>query len=105
MRRSIRWSQLTLVPFSRVLARTGGRVLGLHLPVLLAAGLGLAFRNRPADVLKIAAATPELAQALGQEKLLSVRQLPLGQAEEALRTGKVSPGGRRGGGRSGGLPI
>ncbi len=42
-------------------------------PILLAAGLGIAFRNRPADVLKIAAVTPQLAQSLRQEKLLDVR--------------------------------
>ena len=34
-------------------------------PILLAAGLGIAFRNRPADVLPVAASTPQLAAALG----------------------------------------
>ena len=32
-------------------------------PILLAAGLGLAFRNRPADVLKIAVVFSRLAQS------------------------------------------
>ena len=36
-------------------------------PILLAAGLGIAFRNRPADVLKVAVVSRELAQALKQE--------------------------------------
>ena len=71
-------------------------------PLLLAAGLGLAFRNRPPDVLKIAAVTPELARSLRQEKLLDVEQLSAPAAEEALRTGKVAllaaPSARRGGG-------
>jgi ABC-type multidrug transport system permease subunit len=59
-------------------------------PILLAGGLGLAFRNRPAEVLKIATVTPELASALGKEKLLDVQQLSAPAAEEALRTGKVA---------------
>jgi ABC-2 type transport system permease protein len=59
-------------------------------PILLAGGLGLAFRNRPAEVLKIATVTPELASALGKEKLLDVERLSAPAAEEALRTGKVA---------------
>jgi ABC-type multidrug transport system permease subunit len=59
-------------------------------PILLAAGLGIAFRNRPADVLKIATTSPEIARSLAHEKLLSVQQLDSNAAEEALRTGKVA---------------
>ncbi len=59
-------------------------------PILLAGGLGLAFRNRPAEVLKIATVTPQLASALRNEKLLDVQQLSVPAAEEALRTGKVA---------------
>jgi ABC-2 type transport system permease protein len=59
-------------------------------PILLAAGLGIAFRNRPAEVLRIAVVSPELAQSLRQEKLLEVEQLDVQAAEEALRTGKVA---------------
>ena len=59
-------------------------------PLLLAAGLGIAFRNRPAEVLKIAAITPELTNSLRREKLLDVEPLDSQSAEEALRTGKVA---------------
>jgi len=59
-------------------------------PILLAAGLGIAFRNRPADVLKIATVTPQLAQSLRQEKLLDVAEMPPAAAENALRNGKVA---------------
>jgi ABC-type multidrug transport system permease subunit len=59
-------------------------------PILLAAGLGVAFRNRPADVLKIATVTPQLAQSLRQEKLLDVAQLSAAAGEQALRNGKVA---------------
>jgi len=59
-------------------------------PILLAGGLGLAFRNRPAEVLKIATVSPQLESALRNEKLLDVKQLSVPAAEEALRTGKVA---------------
>jgi ABC-2 type transport system permease protein len=59
-------------------------------PIILAAGLGLAFRNRPAEVLKIAAVSPELSASLRKEKLLDVRELSLQAGEQALMTGKVA---------------
>ncbi len=37
-------------------------------PILLAIGLGIAFRNRPADVLPVGATTPQLTQALAADK-------------------------------------
>ncbi len=37
-------------------------------PILLAVGLGIAFRNRPADVLPVGATTPQLVQALAADK-------------------------------------
>ena len=36
-------------------------------PILLAIGLGIAFRNRPADVLPVGATTEQLTQALAAE--------------------------------------
>jgi hypothetical protein len=82
--------QLTLVRFLEFIREPEALFWVFVFPVLLAAGLGIAFRNRPADVLKIAAATPELAQSLRQEKLLDVQQLDSESAQEALRTGKVA---------------
>jgi len=61
----------------------------LIFPIALAAGLGIAFRNQPPQVLTIAAVTPRLADALRQDKLLNVTQLPPELAEQSLRTGKV----------------
>ena len=83
-------AQLTLVRFREFLREPEALFWVFVFPILLAAGLGLAFRNRPADVLKIAAVTPELARSLRQEKLLDVQQLSAAAAEEALRTGKVA---------------
>src|SRR5580692_7772127 len=91
--------QLTLVRFREFLREPEALFWVFVFPLLLAAGLGIAFRNRPADVLKVATVTPELRQALGQGKLLDVTLLDGSAAEDALRTGKVallalpSPGG------------
>jgi len=83
-------AQMTLVRFLEFTREPEALFWVFIFPILLAAGLGIAFRNRPADVLKIAALTPQLAQALRQEKLLDVTQLPRAAAEDALRTGKVA---------------
>src|SRR5579863_9674340 len=82
--------QLTFVRFREFMREPEALFWVFIFPILLAAGLGIAFRNRPADVLKIVAVTPPLAQALRQEKLLDVQQLPASAAEEALRTGKAA---------------
>jgi ABC-type multidrug transport system permease subunit len=92
-------AQLTLVRFREFWREPEAIFWVFVFPIMLAAGLGLAFRNRPPDVIGIAAVTPELARSLRQEKLLDVEQLSAAAAEEALRTGKVallaapSPGG------------
>jgi ABC-2 type transport system permease protein len=82
--------QLTLVRFLEFVREPEALFWVFIFPILLAAGLGIAFRNRPPDVLTIAAVTPELAQSLRQEKLLAVEQLDMQSAQEALRTGKVA---------------
>ena len=82
--------QLTLVRFLEFIREPEALFWVFVFPILLAAGLGIAFRNRPPDVLRIAAVTPELAQPLRQEKLLDVQLLDAGAARDALRTGKVA---------------
>jgi ABC-2 type transport system permease protein len=82
--------QLTLTRFREFMREPEAMFWVFIFPILLAAGLGLAFRNRPAEVLKIATVTPELAQSLRKDKLLDVQQLPATAAETALRTGKVA---------------
>ncbi len=82
--------QLTLVRFRETLREPEALFWIFVFPILLAGGLGIAFRNRPAEVLKIATVTPELTRSLQQEKFLSVQQLDSDAAEEALRTGKVA---------------
>src|SRR5438309_7711753 len=82
--------QLTLVRFREFMREPEALFWVFVFPILLAAGLGIAFRNRPPDVLKIATVTPRLAQSLRREKFLDVQQLSPRAAEEALRTGKVA---------------
>ena len=61
----------------------------LAFPILLTAGLGVAFRDQPAETFHIAATTPQLAQSLQQDKELAVELLASDAALTALRTGKV----------------
>jgi ABC-2 type transport system permease protein len=82
--------QLTLVRFREFIREPEALFWVFVFPILLAAGLGLAFRNRPAEVLQIAAVTPQLAAPLRAEKLLDVQQLSQSDAEAALRNGKVA---------------
>src|SRR5580658_7349161 len=76
--------QLTLVRFLEFVREPEALFWVFIFPILLAAGLGIAFRNRPAEVLQIAVVSPELAQSLQQEKLLSVQQMTAEAAQNAL---------------------
>jgi len=82
--------ELTLVRFREFVREPEAIFWVFVFPILLAAGLGLAFRNQPAQVLKIAATRPDLVRALRQEKRLDVRLLDPGPAIELLRQGKVA---------------
>ncbi|HEY7500502.1 MAG TPA: ABC transporter permease [Vicinamibacterales bacterium] len=59
-------------------------------PILLTAGLGIAFRSQSAEVLKVAAASPAIVSALKQDPALDVAQMDAAQAAFALETGKVA---------------
>jgi len=82
--------QLTIVRFLETLREPEALFWIFAFPILLAGGLGIAFRNRPAEVLKIATTNPVLAQSLQGEKLLAVELLDSNAAGEALRTGKIA---------------
>ena len=82
--------QLTLMRMREFIREPEALFWSMIFPIALAAGLGIAFRNRPPEVLKVAAVTPRLAEALRQEKLLDVTQLPPQLAEQFVRTGKVA---------------
>ncbi len=81
--------QLTLVRFREFIREPEAIFWVFVFPIILAAGLGIAFRNRPPDVLKIAALTPELVQSLRQEKLLDTQLLSAAGGTADLRNGKI----------------
>jgi ABC-type multidrug transport system permease subunit len=58
-------------------------------PILLAVGLGIAFRNRPADVLPVGATTPQLVEALAADKGLHATQMDEAAGARALATGNI----------------
>jgi ABC-2 type transport system permease protein len=58
-------------------------------PMLLAIGLGIAFRDRPADVLQVAATTPQLTQALAADKGLHAVLIDEAQGRHALAVGSI----------------
>src|SRR5580692_8265059 len=78
-------AQLTVVRFREFMREPEALFWVFLFPILLAAGLGLAFRNRPAEVLKVGAVTPEITRSLRQEKLLDVQELDMPAADAALR--------------------
>lgn len=91
--------QLTLVRFREFWREPEAVFWVFVFPILLTTGLGIAFRNRPADVVKIGAVGAQLAAALRAEKSLSVEVLDRAAGERALRAGRIallaapSPGG------------
>ena len=82
-------AQLTLVRIREFLREPEAVFWAVFFPILLTVGLGLAFRDRPDPVLKIAA-TPGIAAMLRSEKGLDVRELTDDQARIALRNGEVA---------------
>ncbi|HET6205879.1 MAG TPA: ABC transporter permease [Terracidiphilus sp.] len=58
-------------------------------PILLAVGLGIAFRNRPADVLPVAATTNQLTQALVADAGLKASMMDEAGGAHALAIGAI----------------
>jgi ABC-2 type transport system permease protein len=58
-------------------------------PILLAIGLGIAFRNRPADVLPVGATTDKLTQALAVDKGLRATEMDESTGAHALAVGTI----------------
>jgi ABC-2 type transport system permease protein len=82
--------QLTLVRVREFTREPEAVFWALFFPILITAGLGVAFRSRPAEVLKVAASAPAVAQALRQEPTLDVAEVDPQTADQLLRTGKVA---------------
>ncbi|HKH91132.1 MAG TPA: ABC transporter permease [Gemmatimonadaceae bacterium] len=88
-------AQLTLVRFREFVREPEAVFWTFFFPVVLAIGLGIAFRNKPADVLTVGVVrgTPEadsVATRLGRAGGLKVRVLDADEAQRALRTGELA---------------
>jgi ABC-type multidrug transport system permease subunit len=81
--------QLTSVRFRLILREPEAIFWIFIFPILLAAGLGIAFRNRPADVYPVAATTPQLTQALAADKGLTATTMDQQAGVRALATGSI----------------
>jgi ABC transporter DrrB family efflux protein len=81
--------QLTMARF-RLFLREPEAIFWIFVfPILLAVGLGIAFRNRPADVLQVGATTVQLTQALTVDKGLTAATMNEAVGTHELATGQV----------------
>ncbi len=83
-------AQLTKVRFLEFLREPEAIFWTFLFPVLLSGGLGIAFRNQPAQVVKIGATEAGLAESLRQEKGLTVLEMDRTAGDTALRTGRIA---------------
>jgi ABC-type polysaccharide/polyol phosphate export permease len=82
--------QLTLVRVREFTREPEALFWALFFPVLITVGLGVAFRSRPADVIKIAASDPALVAALRQDPSLDVTDADPAAAAVLLQTGRIA---------------
>src|SRR5436189_784434 len=87
--------QLSSVRFKEFVREPEALFWTFAFPILLAIGLGIAFRNRPAEVVHIAVVGPSpaasrVAAAARADSGLAVEELSTDSARVALRTGRVA---------------
>jgi len=87
--------QLVSVRFKEYTREPEALFWSFGFPILLAIGLGIAFRSKPPDVVHVAVANNgpragPLADALRRDRSLAVEQLSSDSAAAALRTGRVA---------------
>jgi ABC-2 type transport system permease protein len=82
--------QLVLLRYREFLREPEALFWNFAFPLLLVAGLGVAFREQPPDTAHIAAVTSQLAQALRSDNKLQVDELSPDAALQALRAGKIT---------------
>lgn len=82
--------QLTLMRAREVIREPEAIFWAVFFPILLAVGLGIAFAGRPDPILKVAATSSAIAEALQNDPTLDVTQLEVEAARTALRDGKVA---------------
>jgi ABC-type multidrug transport system permease subunit len=82
-------AQLTLARVREFTREPEAVFWALLFPVLMTVGLGIAFRSRPPDVLKVATTSAALAASLKQEPGLDVAEIDAAAAHRQLATGVV----------------
>ena len=83
-------AQLTLLRYREFVREPEALFWALVFPVLLTTGLGVAFRNQPEPLVRVAATTPALAAALSGEPRLAVELADPAASRDKLRRGVVS---------------
>ena len=81
--------QLTITRFKLFLREPEALFWVFVFPILLAVGLGVAFRNRPPDILQVGATTTQLTQALNTDKGLSAIAIDPAEGVHDLATGRI----------------
>ena len=81
--------QLTTTRFRLFLREPEALFWVFIFPILLAVGLGIAFRNRPADVLQVGATSAQLTQALNSDKGLTATLTDETTGTHDLATGRI----------------
>jgi ABC-type multidrug transport system permease subunit len=81
--------QLTTIRFLLILREPEAIFWIFIFPILLAVGLGIAFRNRPADVLPVGATTPRLVAALSADPGLKTTLINEAAGRHALATDSI----------------
>jgi ABC-type multidrug transport system permease subunit len=81
--------QLTTTRFRLTLREPEAIFWVFIFPILLAVGLGIAFRNRPADVLQVGATTTQLTGALASDEGLTATKMDELAGTQALATGRI----------------
>jgi ABC-type polysaccharide/polyol phosphate export permease len=82
--------QLTLTRIREFTREPEAVFWAVFFPILLTGGIGIAFRGRPAEVIKVATSAQTLADSLRQEQGLDVHVLSEDDATRALRVGQVA---------------
>jgi ABC-type multidrug transport system permease subunit len=81
--------QLSIMRFRLTLREPEAIFWVFIFPILLAVGLGIAFRNRPTDVLQVAATTSQLTRALAADKGLTATTMDEPTGTRALASGSI----------------
>jgi ABC-type polysaccharide/polyol phosphate export permease len=80
-------AQLTLVRVREFVREPEAVFWAIFFPIVLAGGIGVAFREGPADAITVATSSPTIAVAMRADSGLEVRELDRDAALDALRTG------------------